>query len=92
MDLDFPGTYFTKSATMQVGCRSDAYDRYYFEAKRTVDPAKRQELLQKAAEVMRDEAWSLYLLEPMEIFAMKPEVNIDPWPGFIFWSYSLGRY
>lgn len=40
---------------------------------------------------MCEEAWSIFLFEPQEIYAMKPEVNLDPWPGFIFWADTLGR-
>jgi len=92
MDLDFPAAFFLSNYAFQFGCKSAEYDRLYNTAKVELDPQKRAILLHQLAAYFREQAWTVALVEPLDIFGLKSTITgFRPWPGFVFWPDSIGR-
>jgi peptide/nickel transport system substrate-binding protein len=68
--------WFSSDFTVQQGRRwVDAeFDRYYQEAKRTIDPQRRAQLYGQAAERLHSQAVNLFIAQPLTVSAHKKNV------------------
>lgn len=55
---------------------------------KTIDPAKRQEAFTKAQQILKDEAYFIYLYQLDNIYAMRNTVSFSPNPIGVLWMYA----
>lgn len=77
LDPDAPMAYFATGGITShpLNWQNDEYDEYYWESRRTVDPAKRAELIQKALAVFREEAPVAFIMHTPDVWGVNPAVQ-----------------
>ena len=93
MDGDFVLQWFWSKHPVKVGAYPE-FDRVFEASRSEMDMKKREELLRQASKIVHEEAASVYLFRPPDIYAVAPGVSgLNPRPDLLllFDQVSVAR-
>lgn len=91
MDADFIYVWFHSSNATNI-YNNPEFDRLFDESRVTMDPVKRQEILDELAQIVHDDVPGLYLFYPPDIFALRADVSgFVPRSDTVIWLDALVR-
>lgn len=89
LDAEFVLTWFQCSEPRKFHC-DPAFDEVYNASRQELDPAKREELLQEAVQLMHDNPPDGFLIASPDIYGLRPEVTgFSTRPDGLIWFDDL---